>query len=550
MSHVAARSWRLPLVAILLVVMLVGTEVVGFLSTSRYQRSLIALRNDTREMRILQQALVDQKESAEDYIASGDRRALRDFLGASATLSGQRRAALPLLDREAAGQPTLPSQEVAELSGLWSRGVSLADEGKAGDAQRFVQASDARVLITGLRIRINDHIDVRNAEGERLESRIKLGGTWVVILQVLGGLVTVLLLIFAFRSHAREAVRRRAAVHEAISARQEVEVLFDMADTLQSAAGFEDAHAVLSSTSGRLLPHLAGRLYVFNNSRDRLDLIAGWGHGDEARDEFVAPSACWALKRGKAHLNRAADSALRCEHFDGTCDTLEMPMMARGEVYGLLTFSSRHPDAAEQLTKAKKIISALTDGMSLALSNLSLREKLRNQALRDPLTGLYNRRYMEDMLDRFVRLAARNDSAFAVVMIDLDHFKRLNDQHGHLFGDNVLRAVAGALNEALRETDVACRYGGEELMVLLPDCDMDAAVRKAEEIRLRIEALSSAHGVEITASLGVAAMPATASNVADLAKAADVALYEAKAAGRNCVKPATQPARPTLVAAE
>jgi diguanylate cyclase (GGDEF)-like protein len=501
-------------------------------------------------MRILQQALVDQKESAEEFLVALDQRALKDFYAATAELRVQKSSALTLLDEEYYDRPKRPSRDVAELTRLWSRGIALAKVGQTDEAQRFIQRSDARFLITGVRVRINDYLTARNTAGELLETRIRLGGTLVLVLQLLGGLVTIVLLFFAFRFHAREAAKRRGAVEEAISARQEVEILFDMADTLQSAAGYDDAHAVLSSTSGRLLPHLSGRLYVFNNSRDRLDLIAGWGQQDEVVTDHVAPSACWALKRGKAHLNRAADSALRCEHFEGTCDTLEMPMMARGEVYGLLTFSSSHPDAAEQLNKARKIISALTDGMSLALSNLSLREKLRNQALRDPLTGLYNRRYMEDMLDRFVRLAARNDSAFAVVMIDLDHFKRLNDQHGHLFGDNVLRAVAGALNEALRETDVACRYGGEELMVLLPDCDMDAAVRKAEEIRVRIEALSSSHGVEITASLGVAAMPSTASNVADLSKAADVALYEAKAAGRNRVKSAAEIRRPALVAAE
>jgi diguanylate cyclase (GGDEF)-like protein len=258
------------------------------------------------------------------------------------------------------------------------------------------------------------------------------------------------------------------------------------------------------------------------------------------------------LKRGKAHLNGVGESALRCEHFHGDRDTLEMPMMARGEVYGLLSFSSRDPAARGELAKSGKIISALADGMSLALSNLSLREKLRNQALRDPLTGLYNRRYMEDMLDRFVRLATRQESSLAVIMIDLDHFKRLNDEHGHLLGDAVLRAVAGAITETLRETDVPCRYGGEELIVLLPDCDLDAALGKAEEIRLRIEELSGAHGVTVTASMGVAAVPSTASSVSELVKAADVALYEAKGAGRNCVRPTRQSpaAQPTLMAAE
>lgn len=291
---------------------------------------------------------------------------------------------------------------------------------------------------------------------------------------------------------------------------------------------------------------------MFNNSRNPLDLVAEWGE-EEQQSDPIPPSTCWALKRGKPHINEGTESALRCDHFHADRTTLEMPMMARGEVYGLLSFSSSSGDGpAKELSESTKIISALADAMSLALSNLSLREKLRNQALRDPLTGLYNRRYMEDMLDRFARLAVRKESSLAVVMIDLDHFKRLNDQHGHLLGDAVLRAVAGAITEALRDTDVASRYGGEELIVLLPDCEMDAAMAKAEDIRLRIEALAGAHGVEVTASLGVAAIPSAAATVSELVKAADTALYEAKRAGRNCVRRAFEGGRaqPTLVAAE
>jgi diguanylate cyclase (GGDEF)-like protein len=547
----ATRRWRLPALAMLLVIMLVATEVGGFLFTSHQQRALIDLRNDTREMRILQQALVDTKDSAEDFLATQNPGELRAYQAASSVLGGLRGSALPRLDASSTDTGPSPSATLAALSATWNRAVSLAAHGQAGEAQKLLGQGDAQSLVSDLRAAITQYLDAQNVTGEVYERRIELGGALVLILQVLGGFITVGFLAFAFRSHSREADGRRSAVEEAVSARREVEILFDMADTLQSAAGYDDAQAVLRATAGRLLPQLSGKLYVFNNSRDRLDLIADWGEEDRSR-EAIAPSACWALKRGKAHLNRAEENALHCEHFASDRDTLEMPMMARGEVYGLLSFSSRDLQSPGELTKSAKIISALADAMSLALSNLSLREKLRNQALRDPLTGLYNRRYMEDMLDRFVRLATRKDSALAVIMIDLDHFKRLNDQHGHLVGDAVLRAVAGTLTQAMRETDVACRYGGEELIVLMPDCDMAGALRKAEEIRARIEALSSAHGVEISASLGVAAFPSAASSVGGLVKAADDALYEAKSAGRNRVVAANggSSRQPTLVAAE
>src|SRR5262249_50631515 len=149
---------------------------------------------------------------------------------------------------------------------------------------------------------------------------------------------------------------------------------------------------------------------------------------------------------------------------------------------------------------------------------------------RDPLTGLYNRRYMEDTLERFVRLAEREHGELSVLMIDLDHFKRLNDQHGHAKGDAVLRDAASAIIHQLRESDVACRYGGEELLVLLPDCNMADAMQKAQRIRRSIEDLSEPNGAQVSASIGVAGVPATSSTAKEVLAAADAALYEAKRA--------------------
>ncbi len=546
------RKWRLPAFAIMLVLMLVATELGGFLFTSHYQDALISLRNETREMRILQQALVDQKEHAEDYVATGDQRSLQAFDAAGAALDASRATTLPLLDQAATGSERRPSEDLAELTGIWSRAIALTGQGAAAEARAFLAQRDARSPMRDLRGAVARYLELRNGAGTTLERNIELGATLVVLLQVIGGFITVAFLAFAFRANWREAEGRRAAVEEAMSARRQVEILFEMADTLQSASGYEDAHAVLRATARRLLPHLSGKLHVFNNSRDRLDPLTEWGGPEGGACDPIAPAECWALKRGKPHLNDPVEGTLSCGHFHGEQISLEVPMLARGEVYGLLSFSSGDPDGRARLSESGVVISALADAMSLALSNLSLREKLRNQALRDPLTGLYNRRYMEDMLDRFVRLAARSDTAVSVVMIDLDHFKQLNDQHGHLLGDAVLRAVAGALSQALRETDIACRYGGEELIVLLPNCELDAAVRKAEDIRARIEALSGAHGVDISASLGVAAFPVGAASVNDLVKAADDALYEAKSAGRNRVVAASAGSgrQPTLVAAE
>ena len=316
--------------------------------------------------------------------------------------------------------------------------------------------------------------------------------------------------------------------------RTQIEELFAMTDMLQAAEDHEDAGAILEATARRLLPGFGGALYVFNNSRDRLDLAKKWNVGETFDpSDTLLPGNCWALKRGKPHINARDSNTLCCMHHVGPTATVEVPMMARGKVHGLIMLALDAPDAFEALKDVRRIARALADSMSLALSNIALREKLRTQSLRDPLTGLYNRRYMEDALDRLVSLGERTGSATSVLMIDLDNFKALNDQNGHAKGDAVLCDVAAQLVAALRPSDVVSRYGGEELVVILPSCGLDDAAMKAETLRQRIEALSEAHGINVSASIGVATIPETASSPVDVIPLADGALYTAKQAGKN-----------------
>jgi diguanylate cyclase (GGDEF)-like protein len=323
---------------------------------------------------------------------------------------------------------------------------------------------------------------------------------------------------------------------EAETSRVRTEELFEMTDMLQSAEDHADAGAVLRATTLRLLPEFSGALYVFNNSRDRLDLAISWSAQSEfGPAETLVPDNCWALKRGKPHVNDPRAGTLCCMHHGGDSATLELPMVARGTVYGLLMLAS--PAGQVALGSVARVGQALADSMSLALSNIALREKLRTQSLRDPLTGLYNRRYMEDALERYLSMAERSGDPTSVIMIDLDHFKRLNDEHGHAKGDAVLKDAAVQLVGALRPADVVARYGGEELLVILPTCPLEDALLKAEMLRSRIESLSEMHGCAVSASFGVASAPQT-SGRAELIPMADTALYAAKQAGRNCVRAA------------
>jgi diguanylate cyclase (GGDEF)-like protein len=343
-----------------------------------------------------------------------------------------------------------------------------------------------------------------------------------------------------FSRQALDGIGAQTEMYEnARRSTEQVEELFAMTDMLQAAEDHDDAGAVLMATAQRLLPECGGVLYVFNNSRDRLDLAKSWNTSDGFHPaQTLLPGNCWALKRGKPHVNDPARQTLCCMHHLGEMATIEVPMIARGSVYGLLVLTLGADDAHDALIGHRRVARALADSMSLALSNIALREKLRTQSLRDPLTGLYNRRYMEDALDRYVSLAERSGTPTSVVMIDLDNFKRLNDENGHAKGDAVLRDVAGQLVAALRPSDVVSRYGGEELMVILPNCSLDDAVLKAELMRARVEALSEPHGAAISASFGVATVPETSTSPMDVIPMADAALYAAKQAGKNCVRTA------------
>jgi diguanylate cyclase (GGDEF)-like protein len=326
---------------------------------------------------------------------------------------------------------------------------------------------------------------------------------------------------------------------------RDVATLFRMGELLQSSVTPDDIRSVVAQTAEELLPDLAGAFYVFSNSRDRLDILGVWGAArlPQGLPEHFAPGDCWALKRGRAH-GRGLGDRIRCNHAgeDGRL-ALCLPMQARGEVYGVLQFFDQ---GAGLLHSAQvELARALADGVSLALANQALREKLRNQALRDELTGLHNRRFLDESLPQIIAHAERRAAPVSVLMLDLDHFKQVNDCHGHAVGDAVLREVGALLLSGLRRMDIACRYGGEELMVLMPDCGPADALLRAQEICALVRGLRERAEralPPVTVSIGVATWPEHGEQIGRVIELADAALYEAKRAGRDRARLAGQPA--------
>ncbi len=189
----------------------------------------------------------------------------------------------------------------------------------------------------------------------------------------------------------------------------------------------------------------------------------------------------------------------------------------------------------------------LADAIGLSLANLRLRERLRQQSIVDVLTGLFNRRYMEETLEREVRRCARAHQPLSVMMMDLDHFKEFNDRHGHAAGDILLSELGVFLRSHVRLEDVACRYGGEEFTLIFPDSSLESTAQRADLIRLGIESLRVEYGGgvigPVTISIGVAAFPEHGIDGAEVLRCADEALYRAKREGRNRIAVAGRPGK-------
>ena len=336
-----------------------------------------------------------------------------------------------------------------------------------------------------------------------------------------------------------------AALRESEALAKESKELREFGDSLQSCQTVSEAYKLSEHVIPGILGFHPGALCIINSSRDLVETVASWNNCTTTESMFH-PDDCWALRRGKPY--GGSDSPLPCPHVRDPHVTKHfcVPLVAQGETMGLLFVENKPsvqaplPPTAEfeEATLRRRSI-GVAERVSLALANLKLQELLRNQSIRDPLTGLYNRRYLEESLNRELNRAKRTGRTVSVVMLDLDRFKHFNDTFGHQVGDILLKEVAGVIKSRVRAGDLACRYGGEEFSLILAEVDTEGAHRCVEGIRKAVRHLSLHHRGQtlgtVTVSAGIAGCPAHADGSEGLIRAADEALYRAKKAGRNCV---------------
>jgi diguanylate cyclase (GGDEF)-like protein len=322
--------------------------------------------------------------------------------------------------------------------------------------------------------------------------------------------------------------------------------LSQLGELLLSCQTAEEAYDIVAKVMLELFTEQSGALCVINSSRNLVEAVAVWG-SNLSSDRAFPPEDCWALRRGRAHSIGDGSTSPRCAHMQSAVSGFSVciPMVAQGETVGVLHLEDpallpgEEAADAGPLAERVRLANTIAEQVSLSLANLRLREALRNQSIRDPLTGLFNRRYLDDSLQRELRRATRKGRPLAILMLDLDHFKRFNDTFGHDAGDTLLRHLGSFLQSYIRADDLAFRYGGEEFVVILPEATLDSARQRAEQLvrdfrRLDVQYHGTTLG-PLTVSVGLAAFPDQGNTAEAVLRAADQALYRAKAEGRDRV---------------
>jgi diguanylate cyclase (GGDEF)-like protein len=341
------------------------------------------------------------------------------------------------------------------------------------------------------------------------------------------------------------------SVNERLQRRtRELDALTRMAEVLQACISEDEAYVVVARFAGELFAGDSGAVFVAGASHTLVEARAVWGGFPASESGTFKPEECWALRRGRAHSVADTGSGVVCEHLPRPRPgaSLCVPLAAQGESLGILYLGSRGGPAGGLGDDKQQLAQTVAEQLGLAVANLKLRETLRNQSIRDPLTGLFNRRYMEETLERELRRAGRNQRPLCVAMLDLDHFKELNDDFGHEAGDLLLAELGRLLRTHVRGGDVVCRYGGEEFVLILPEVGAEDGFRRVEQLRTASSQLAVMYrGRSIgapTFSGGIAVYPADGDTVEDLLRAADAALYAAKHGGRDRLIMADRTGRP------
>lgn len=312
--------------------------------------------------------------------------------------------------------------------------------------------------------------------------------------------------------------------------------LSNMNKMLQLCHNSKEAYPIISHAAQELFSGLSGGLAILNKLTNEQETMIRWGDHPLLKSSFK-PVDCWAFRAGNTYVVNDVATDSICDHFESLPSNgyVCLPLIVQSQVIGMLNFNASEDHNITHYQQ--QIINNFSEIIKLSLANINLNEALRDQAIHDPLTGLYNRRYLSEWLPQMLQNALRAKSILCLCMLDLDFFKRVNDVHGHDAGDEVLKFIGTLLKNSFRESDIACRFGGEEFVVVITNSNLKQAVLLMEHIRAEIKT-AQIHVQDqtlppITISIGIAEAPLHGATSRDILRAADSALYAAKEAGRD-----------------
>ena len=353
-------------------------------------------------------------------------------------------------------------------------------------------------------------------------------------------------LLDAFVTQAGVAIRNARLYDEVRIAKDglarrstQLDLLNQMGGLLQACVSEDEAYAVVGQFLSQFFADASGGVFVTSASRNVVEARATFGAMPSPEAAVFKPDECWALRRGRMHVVDTTTKGLQCSHVPHPApgSYVCLPLIAQGDSLGVLYVGTSIAHAWPE--SQQRLVATVADQVGLTVANLKLRETLRRQSIRDPLTGLFNRRYLEETLERELRRTERSGGTLGLIMLDLDHFKQFNDSFGHDVADTVLREFSALLQSSVRASDIVCRYGGEEFLLVMPDASAETTFRLADQLRAAAKQLTVSHRGQIvgsvTVSAGVAVFPTHAATAEALIHRADAALYHAKSQGRDQV---------------
>jgi diguanylate cyclase (GGDEF)-like protein/PAS domain S-box-containing protein len=356
--------------------------------------------------------------------------------------------------------------------------------------------------------------------------------------------------LIGFISIERDVTAYRELIDQAASASEmerqnskTLRLIGQMSAWLFSAQSIDELVAIIAESMAHIFPHADGTLYLYSNSRDCLEYAGGWG-GPKVTDHQFRPDDCWSLRRGRSYAFGAHEISIPCSHIINSPGAYAcIPIIAHGDTIGLLHFDFyRLParglseEQRVRLEQKLEIAQICVEQISLATAIVRLQTELRHQSVKDALTGLWNRRWFLDMAESELRRTAKSNRPMSLVMLDVDHFKRFNDEHGHDAGDTALKVLSAHLAEIDHDGVYAARFGGEEFALVCANMECEEAVKLVDALREKVSKATILHAGQRLPSLSFSAGVAKAEAAADLRTliaCADKALYAAKAAGRH-----------------